>query len=62
VNDYLGRRAGMFTGATIIIIGTCIQAPSVNMREQSVFLTTSGTILTQIQTCSWQGDFFWALV
>ncbi|RLM00075.1 hypothetical protein CFD26_105778 [Aspergillus turcosus] len=31
VNDYLGRRAGMFTGALIIIIGTCIQAPSVNM-------------------------------
>jgi MFS family permease len=31
VNDYLGRRAGMFTGAVIIIIGTCIQAPSINM-------------------------------
>ena len=31
VNDYLGRRAGMFTGAVIIILGTCIQAPSVNM-------------------------------
>jgi MFS family permease len=30
VNDYLGRRAGMFTGAVIVIIGTCIQAPSVN--------------------------------
>ncbi|GAB1217444.1 hypothetical protein ATERTT37_006683 [Aspergillus terreus] len=30
VNDYLGRRAGMFTGAVIIIIGTCIQAPSIN--------------------------------
>ena len=30
VNDRFGRRAGMFTGATIIIIGTCIQAPSVN--------------------------------
>ncbi|KUJ11142.1 putative lactose permease [Mollisia scopiformis] len=31
VNDYLGRRAGMFTGSVIIIIGTCIQAPAVNM-------------------------------
>ncbi|KIW33267.1 uncharacterized protein PV07_00134 [Cladophialophora immunda] len=28
VNDHFGRRAGMFTGAVIIIIGTCIQAPS----------------------------------
>lgn len=27
-NDYFGRRAGMFVGALIIIIGTCIQAPS----------------------------------
>ncbi|KAL5317835.1 hypothetical protein ACEPPN_014935 [Leptodophora sp. 'Broadleaf-Isolate-01'] len=27
-NDYLGRRAGMFTGAVIIIIGTCLQAPA----------------------------------
>jgi MFS family permease len=30
VNDMWGRRAGMFTGAIIIIIGTCVQAPSVN--------------------------------
>ncbi|KAK2761153.1 hypothetical protein FQN54_001674 [Arachnomyces sp. PD_36] len=30
VNDYLGRRAGMFTGAAVVIIGTCVQAPSVN--------------------------------
>ncbi|OBW67434.1 MAG: UPF0261 domain-containing protein [Aureobasidium pullulans] len=30
VNDYFGRRVGMFTGAIIVIIGTCIQAPSVN--------------------------------
>jgi MFS family permease len=30
VNDYYGRRMGMFTGACIIIFGTCIQAPSVN--------------------------------
>ncbi|KAH8697871.1 lactose permease [Talaromyces proteolyticus] len=30
INDYFGRRMGMFTGATIIIIGTCIQAPSIN--------------------------------
>jgi sugar porter (SP) family MFS transporter len=35
VNDYFGRRVGMFTGAVIIIIGTCIQAPSVN---HSMFL------------------------
>jgi MFS family permease len=35
VNDYFGRRAGMFTGAVIIIIGTCIQAPAINM---SMFL------------------------
>ncbi|PGH14335.1 hypothetical protein AJ79_03157 [Helicocarpus griseus UAMH5409] len=30
INDRFGRRAGMFVGAAIIIIGTCIQAPSVN--------------------------------
>lgn len=30
VNDIFGRRAGMFTGALIIIIGTCIQAPAIN--------------------------------
>ncbi|OJJ46029.1 hypothetical protein ASPZODRAFT_132997 [Penicilliopsis zonata CBS 506.65] len=29
-NDYLGRRMGMFVGAALIIIGTCIQAPAVN--------------------------------
>ena len=29
-NDALGRRAGMFIGSFIIIIGTCIQAPSVS--------------------------------
>ncbi|EON95980.1 putative sugar transporter-like protein [Phaeoacremonium minimum UCRPA7] len=28
VNDYFGRRVGMFTGALIIIIGTCVQATS----------------------------------
>ncbi|ORY60923.1 general substrate transporter [Pseudomassariella vexata] len=27
-NDYLGRRAGMFAGALIVVIGTCIQAPA----------------------------------
>ncbi|KAH6664689.1 putative lactose permease [Halenospora varia] len=32
VNDHFGRRAGMFTGACIIILGTCIQAPAVNMK------------------------------
>lgn len=30
VNDYFGRRMGMFAGAVIIIIGTVVQAPSVN--------------------------------
>jgi MFS family permease len=30
VNDYYGRRAGMFTGAIIVIAGTLIQAPSIN--------------------------------
>lgn len=33
VNDYFGRRWGMFIGAVIIIIGTCVQAPSTS-REQ----------------------------
>lgn len=28
VNDYWGRRWGMFIGALIVIIGTCVQAPS----------------------------------
>ncbi|KAH0440734.1 hypothetical protein CcaCcLH18_02404 [Colletotrichum camelliae] len=27
-NDYLGRRWGMFIGSLIVIIGTCIQAPT----------------------------------
>jgi len=27
VNDYFGRRWGMFVGALVIIIGTCVQAP-----------------------------------
>lgn len=31
-NDYLGRRAGMFIGSFLIIIGTCIQAPSTTHR------------------------------
>lgn len=29
-NDYFGRRVGMFAGGLIVIIGTCIQAPSKN--------------------------------
>ncbi|KIM98518.1 hypothetical protein OIDMADRAFT_167318 [Oidiodendron maius Zn] len=29
-NDALGRRAGMFVGSLIVIIGTCIQAPAVS--------------------------------
>ncbi|ATZ47637.1 hypothetical protein BCIN_02g08950 [Botrytis cinerea B05.10] len=28
VNDYFGRRMGMLTGAVLVIIGTCVQAPS----------------------------------
>ncbi|KAF4470118.1 Lactose permease [Fusarium albosuccineum] len=31
INDFLGRRWGMFAGAMLIIIGTCIQAPSTSM-------------------------------
>jgi MFS family permease len=31
INDYLGRRMGMFAGALLIIIGTCVQAPSTNL-------------------------------
>lgn len=27
-NDYLGRRWGMFIGSLLVIIGTCVQAPS----------------------------------
>lgn len=30
INDFLGRRWGMFAGAAIIVIGTCVQAPSIN--------------------------------
>jgi len=30
VNDLWGRRAGMFTGSAIVILGTCVQAPSFN--------------------------------
>ncbi|KAJ2976852.1 hypothetical protein NQ176_g4699 [Zarea fungicola] len=30
VNDYFGRRWGMFAGALIVIIGTCAQAPATN--------------------------------
>ncbi|KAM7193457.1 lactose permease [Rhypophila sp. PSN 637] len=33
VNDYFGRRWGMFTGALIVIVGTIVQATS-NSREQ----------------------------
>jgi MFS family permease len=29
--DWWGRRWGMFIGASIIILGTCIQAPAQNM-------------------------------
>ena len=28
LNDYFGRRWGMFVGAVIVIIGTCVQGPS----------------------------------
>lgn len=27
-NDYLGRRWGMFVGSALVIVGTCVQAPS----------------------------------
>ncbi|KAL2258160.1 hypothetical protein VTK26DRAFT_8644 [Humicola hyalothermophila] len=33
VNDYFGRRWGMFVSAVIIIVGTCIQAPSMTSRQ-----------------------------
>ncbi|KAK4231088.1 lactose permease [Podospora fimiseda] len=33
VNDWFGRRWGMFTGAFIIIVGTCVQAPSTTARQ-----------------------------
>lgn len=35
LNDYFGRRWGMWVGGALIILGTCVQAPSVNM---SMFL------------------------
>ncbi|EFX04227.1 major facilitator superfamily transporter lactose [Grosmannia clavigera kw1407] len=28
VNDYFGRRWGMFVGAVLVIVGTCVQAPA----------------------------------
>ena len=31
INDFVGRRWGMFVGAVLIIIGTCVQAPSKTM-------------------------------
>jgi len=33
VNDYFGRRWGMFTGAVIVIVGTCVQAPSTTTQQ-----------------------------
>ena len=33
INDLFGRRWGMFTGAVLVIIGTCIQAPSTNHQQ-----------------------------
>jgi sugar porter (SP) family MFS transporter len=35
VNDYFGRRVGMFVGSLIVIIGTCVQAPA---KDHSQFL------------------------
>lgn len=32
VNDFLGRRAGIFVGCCFIIIGTCVQAPAIFKR------------------------------
>lgn len=33
VNDYFGRRWGMWAGALFIIVGTCVQAPSSNLSQ-----------------------------
>ncbi|KAL2021390.1 hypothetical protein VTK56DRAFT_7255 [Thermocarpiscus australiensis] len=33
VNDYFGRRWGMFVGALLVIVGTCVQAPSTSTRQ-----------------------------
>ncbi|KAK3300644.1 uncharacterized protein B0H64DRAFT_428671 [Chaetomium fimeti] len=33
VNDYFGRRCGMFVGALIVVIGTCVQAPSTTKEQ-----------------------------
>lgn len=30
MNDYLGRRIGIFLGCVLVIVGTCIQAPAIN--------------------------------
>ena len=48
VNDYFGRRAGMFTGAVIIIIGTCIQAPAINMREYTLRFYPAASALMEM--------------
>lgn len=56
-NDYLGRRAGMFTGAIIVIIGTCIQAPSTTNqmflagRFVSTLLTQAGKGVQWLRGC-----------
>ena len=31
INDYFGRRWGIFTGGALVIVGTCVQAPAVNL-------------------------------
>ncbi|UPK93388.1 hypothetical protein LCI18_004323 [Fusarium solani-melongenae] len=31
INDFFGRRLGMFAGALLIVVGTCIQAPSTKL-------------------------------
>lgn len=32
-NDFLGRRWGMFIGAAIVIIGTCVQATTKTYKD-----------------------------
>jgi sugar porter (SP) family MFS transporter len=31
INDYFGRRWGIFTGGALVIVGTCVQAPAINL-------------------------------
>ena len=46
--DRWGRKWGMFIGATIIVIGTCIQAPSINLAQFMIgrFILGFGVAIT----------------